>query len=506
MWYTVDVNPYHKYTATKARRYTMNIIPAPKKITTLDTSSHTIAYAICYEIDEWQTHARAFTDTFERGNGKELSVGAVDGIELCFDSTLAKNEYRINTEMALKIYASDSEGLCYGLATALQICTPCEGGISLPSVEIEDCPDKDYRSIMVDIGREWHPFGKLLKFVDLCFFYKVKYLNLHFADNKLYTLPSRAFPKLNVKGKYYTEDEIKYLREYAKARGVVLIPEFECPGHAPVLNTYYPEVFADRSEGEGGVFYNESGEIIDNKALICAGRDRAVEGVKTLLSEIAELFPDAPYLHIGGDEANIALWDQCKDCREYMEKNGIEDIYGLYSDYVARITRHVLSLGKIPMVWEGFPEKGADKIPKETVVISWENHYQTTHQLLAEGFPIINASWKPLYIVPANSTPEPRFSWGAKEIFEWDIYNWQHWWEQSVAFHSPINIEPTEQVIGAMLCAWEMTFEQEISTVMASLGALAERTWSTERTRSFESFRNSFKALYGLVARIIQDR
>ena len=90
-------------------------------------------------------------------------------------------------------------------------------------------------------------------------------------------------------------------------------------------------------------------------------------------------------------------------------------------------------------------------------------------------------------------------------IYDWNIYNWQHWWEQSVAFHSPVNVEPTEQVIGAMLCAWEMTFDQEITPVMANLPALAERIWSTERVRSYEEFRLSFKPLYNLCARIIQE-
>ena len=84
----------------------------------------------------------------------------------------------------------------------------------------------------------------------LCFFYKVKYLNLHFADNKIYTLPSRAFPKLCVDGMYYTEEQIRHLREYAKARGVVLIPEFECPGHAKSLTCAYPEIFSNHVEGD----------------------------------------------------------------------------------------------------------------------------------------------------------------------------------------------------------------------------------------------------------------
>lgn len=484
----------------------LTLIPVPKKCNLKDEQPHAISLAVYTAVKGWGAHVCAFIDLFERAHGIRLAVDEACGIELIYDAALAKNEYRLTSHGVVRICASDSEGLCYGLATALQLATAVGGEVRVPTVDIEDRPDKDYRSVMVDLGREWHPFDKLLKFVDLCFLYKVRYLNLHFADNKLYTLPSRAFPKLNVAGKYYTETQIKSLREYAAARGVVLIPEFECPGHAPVLNTHYPEVFADRSDKEGGVFYNESGEVIDNKALLCATRESAVEGVKTLIREICELFPEAPYLHIGGDEASISLWDGCIDCREYMEKNGIDGVYGLYSDYVARITKYVLSLGKTPIVWEGFPESGTDKIPKETIVISWENHYQNTYKLLCAGFPIINASWKPLYIVPANTAPSATFAWGAREVFEWNVYNWQHWWEKSEATLNPVNVAPTEQVIGAMLCAWEMTFEMEISTVMANLAALAERTWSQKRTRTFDQFRTAFNRIYYLASWIIQDR
>ncbi len=485
----------------------MNIIPNPKKYTVTEYATHPAALAIHCEREAWGAQIEAFCDSFKKGQGQALAIGKKGGIEIVFDAALAKNTYRLNSEQGpLYIYASDAEGLCYGLATALQISGASADALLLPRVFVEDYPDKDYRSIMVDIGREWHPFDKLLKFVDLCFIYKVRYLNLHFADNKLYTLPSKAFPKLCVEGCYYTEEEIRILRAYAAARGVVLVPEFECPGHAPVLNTFYPEVFADRSTSEGGVFYNESGEVISNKALLCAGSERAVEGVKTLLCEIAELFPETPYLHIGGDEANIKLWNQCADCRAYMEKNGIEDVYGLYSDYVGRIAAFVLSLGKTPIVWEGFPEKGSEKIPRETLVISWENHYQTTHQLLAEGFQLINASWKPLYIVPSLYMPAGDVHWTPKDIYEWSVYNWQHWWPKSEATLNPITVEPTEQVIGAMLCAWEMTFEQEISLIMAHLPVLAERCWGVRCSRTFADFEAIFRPIHNLTARIIQDR
>ena len=484
----------------------LTLIPNPKQVTVKNEARRAMPAAVRCERAAWLCHAEAFADAVTRIYGATATVGAADGVEIVYDGTLAANAYRIDTCERAVLYASADEGVCYGLATLLQLCEAKGEGLYLPSVEIFDAPDRDYRSLMVDIGREWHPFDKLLKFVDLCFFYKVRYFNVHFCDNKLYTLPSRAFPKLNVKGRFYTEEQIAYLREYAKARGVVLIPEFECPGHAPVLNTYYPEVFSDRSDGEGGVFRNELGDVISNKALLCACRESAVEGVKTLLREVAELFPDAPYLHIGGDEPSIALWAQCKDCQAYMQEHGIADVEELFSDYVARMCAYVLTLGKTPIVWEGFPKKGQEHIPKETVVISWENHYQTTEELLSGGFRLLNAAWKPLYIIPASSAPSPHFAWDVQSIFNWNIFNWQHWWEHSKATLNPVQLEPTEQVMGAILCAWEMTFEQEISQIMARLAAFSERTWTLEQTRDYDTFRTAFRRLFDLVARLIQDR
>ena len=32
------------------------------------------------------------------------------------------------------------------------------------------------QDMMIDLGRQWHPFSKLLKYIDLCFLYKIKYL------------------------------------------------------------------------------------------------------------------------------------------------------------------------------------------------------------------------------------------------------------------------------------------------------------------------------------------
>ena len=422
------------------------------------------------------------------------------GLELVLDTSLAPDAYVIDTEGgSFVIRASAKEGLMYALSSTIQLITVTGNKLSAPSLYIEDKPDKEYRSLMLDLSREWHTMDQILKFVDLCFLYKINYLHLHFIDDPRYTLPSKLFPKLSTVGESYTEEEIKKLVDYAYARGINLVPEFECPGHAGSMTTQYPDIFANASDGVGGKFYNELGEEMSGDSLLCAGSEKAFKATCDLLTEMSEMFPHSKYIHIGGDEALIQLWNQCPNCRKYMQDNGIEDVYELYSEYVARITDHVLSIGRTPIVWEGFPKKGAERISKDVVVIAWESHYHLAPDLLDEGFTIINASWQPLYIVPSLNR-----RWLPIDILNWNVYNWQHWWEHSVATKTPITVPETTKVMGSILCSWCITYEQEVARIMENLIAMNERVWNTERVTSDSEYIATFKTIYPLAARIMQ--
>ena len=475
-----------------------HVIPSPKKVE-LFGGAIAVDFAIKSAVTEWQEYAATLCEALKKIH-KISPKDNADGIVLIKDNTIPVGSYRIDTRDGVVLSAADADGILYAMATFIQASEVKDGRISIERALIEDRADKEYRSLMVDLAREWHPAYTVMQYIDLCFMLKIRHLHLHFIDNERYTLPSHAFPKLN-EGDSYTYEEIKKICERARSRGIVIVPEFEAPGHASMLSKCYPEIFANEICDNVAEEKTESGAIISDTSIICAGKTSAIEGVKALLSEVCELFPDSPYIHIGGDEAKISVWNYCPHCKEYMHRHGIEDEYELYSEFVGRVARAVIDMGRVPIVWEGFPKKGVEYIPKETIVIAWETMYHMPYDLIDEGFKVINSSWVPMYVVP---DPGPRFNWGIREILEWNVYNWQHWYEHSKAYKNPINVTPTEQLIGATLCLWESTFEWEISRCLNNLTAMSERVWNVERLWSEQDFCNRAKPTIHRITRYIQ--
>ena len=133
-------------------------------------------------------------------------------------------------------------------------------------------------------------------------------------------------------------------------------------------------------------------------------------------------------------------------------------------------------------------------------MIAWESYYQLAPQLLAGGFTLINCSWKPLYICT------PGKYWSPAEILDWDIYRWQHWWPNSYATLNPITVRPTDQVMGATLCAWRLNYEQLMSRLLENMPAMSERVWTVERKRTFEEYKAAFKKALRIAASLVQDK
>lgn len=466
----------------------LELIPVPK-ISSVKQGNIRTPTCICCTKEEWKDLISVFCMCAKKIQKLDFCEGT-GGIEVVYDETLDSEKYVIDVTKKILVFASDYQGAAHGLASVLQLLD--EAG-NIDKLHIEDWPDKQYRGVMVDLARQWHPFYALLHYVDLCFYFKIKYLHLHFMDDQSYTLPSEVFPELSVPGRHYTKEQIAKLRAYAKARGVTLIPEIEMPGHAKVLNQFYPEWFQDTFDCKEHVTeVTESGAVIDEKSVICVGSEKAFSGILKLIDEVFTLFPEEMYIHLGADEVNYKVWNNCSCCREYMRQNNLKDAKELYADFVKRATEYVLDRGRIPIVWEGFSAEHAHMISKDVVVIGWENYYQTADCLLKNGFRVINSSWKPLYVIGGTSE---KACFTFRDIINWNVYEWQHWWDKSEACLNPIHVTPTEQMLGAQLCIWEQTYEQEISRAVENMAAMSERVWSVKRICNMEQFQNKLRTI-----------
>lgn len=408
---------------------------------------------------------------------------------LSFDNSLPDGGYAliVSPEGGITLAAKDSEALCHGFASLLMAAEKEGGELYLPVMHIFDEPKGSYRGLMVDLARRFHPLPWLYRAVDLCWLYKLNRLQLHFTDDQSYTLPSSALPLLPTEGRNYTVDELKALWKYAADRGVTIVPEVDMPGHCTQFNRIYPEIFGD-------------------KGIICA-EEKAFAALDSIIDEVIEIFPDAPYIHLGGDEAAISRWDDCEGCRAYRESEGLPDVHALYAHFLQRVTDMVLAKGRTPIIWEGFSKEYNHLISKDVLVIAWESYYQLAPDLLASGFTIINCSWKPLYVVA------PRTHWTPAEILNWNIFTWQHWWEKSIASKQEIHVPKDSAVLGGQVCAWgdslgsyptdDEACSAEFALLRERIPALAEKTWNIFSELDADSLAARYAHTNALLERIL---
>lgn len=446
----------------------VKIIPTPKEYS---VSNDWVLIPLTYRCNKDEDVILSFLDYADRIHGVIFSKTQADeaGIDITIDDTMAKEAYQIEIKDEGKVHISAQNGqaLSYAFASLLLMMEKTEEGLSAPVMTISDFPEEkvSWRGLMIDLGRKWHPLKYILDAIDVCFLYKINRIQLHFSEFHSITLPSRAYPKLSTHGRTYSYAEIAYLREYAARRGIMIVPELDMPGHCRQFQQAYPEIF-----GTSGVMCIE---------------EKTFRALETLIDELLELFPEAPYIHLGGDEAEIAKWEQCEGCVAYMKEHGLENVHAAYAHYLKRITDYVLARGRIPVLWEGFSKEYNDQISKDVLVMEWESLYQLAPPLLESGFTLINCSWIPLYVQTYRKFD---FQWCEDDILDWDIYTWKHWSESSPASKEPIIVPSDSAVIGGQLCAWgdgltrqpsnEMCCRDEFDRIEKRLPALAERTWN----------------------------
>ena len=407
---------------------------------------------------------KAYGAAFVPGTGILLKKNATDEFD-----------YVITVADTVEIAAKDSAGMNHALATLLQMIEKDGDALTLPCGTVQDRCDSQWRGLMLDLSRCWHEADYIFRAADLCWLYKINRLQLHLTDDQGIRFPFKSFP-LAVNENHYTPEQIAALVSYCKERDIIPGPELDAPGHARPFNDAYPEIFGAQ------------------RGLMSA-KENTFNALKIAYQEIADAFPDSPWIHVGGDEARLPLWEECAETRAYCKEHGIEDVHKLYGHYILRLIETVKEVGRTPVVWEGFSKECNDMIPKDTLVFAWESLYQTAPDLLESGFCVLNASWQPLYVVTHSKM------WPTEEILDWEKNRWQNWWDQSFAYEKPIVVSPDANIGGGQMCSWgdkmtpsaayaprEEMIREEFGSIRLRLPALAEKLWNSYTTPDKQEF------------------
>jgi hexosaminidase len=461
--------------AKKAVERDLNIVPSPKELTTYagDVSFEISNLGVSVD-DKSKAFSHVIKDDLYRLSGVEVNDNASPVIGLSVQTGSDKSAYQVSvSSKGIRITGNSYEAVVSGWTSVLQTAVIDGGRISVPEMEIDDRPDMEYRGLLIDLARNFHSVPTVKQMIDLCRWYKINYLHLHLTDDQLFVFPSTQFPDIVNPDFSYTPAQLKEIVEYARERGVSLVPELEGPGHSEGLRIAYPDIFG---KPEYACI-----DLSDNKAL---------DAMKILIGEVMEAFPYSTHIHIGADEVNLDELKTLRHVAEAVKAKGFNDVHDLYLNYIVEMHGFIKSKGRQTCLWEGFDKDGSEvvKIPKDVLVFEFETLYQRPDSLVNNGYNIVNTSWLPLYLTQSKR-------WSPEDIYNWNYYTWKNWWEKAPATKTPIVIdgENRTQIHGAQMCAWELREEMEYPSLSGRLAAMSERIWDTIPAGDYASFEKRMK-------------
>src|SRR4051794_3184847 len=229
------------------------------------------------------------------------------------------------TAQGATLRAAEGVGALRGLETFAQAITVGAQGFEVPAMRVEDRPRFPWRGLMIDVSRHWMPVEAIERNLDAMAAVKLNVFHWHLSDDQGFRVESKRWPKLQElgsDGQYYTQNQVRGVVEYARQRGIRVIPEFDIPGHTQSWLAAYPELAAQPGPYSIGRVWGVYEPVMDPT------REETYQFLDAFLSEMAALFPD-PYFHIGGDEVDPKQWRESERIRSFAQERSLTVPEGL---------------------------------------------------------------------------------------------------------------------------------------------------------------------------------
>jgi hexosaminidase len=380
------------------------IVPKPESLTVTRGRFTVTASTVIYADAATADIARRFAASLLPATGLSIPVrvGAAGSSGIVLErnprlTRLGNEGYELSvTSRRVSIRARERAGVFYGLQTVRQLLPPeifraakvDSVGWTIPAVRVVDRPRFAWRGAHLDAGRHFMPKEFVKKYIDLLALQKMNTFHWHLTEDQGWRIEIKKYPRLTDVGAwrtqtvvghqtsrddstkwqfdgqrhggFYTQDDVREIVAYARDRFVNVLPEIEMPGHAVAAIAAYPQLGVTGQPTDVGTRWGVYANILN-------AEPSTIDFMEDVLTEVMALFPSR-FIHVGGDEADKALWKTSPRIQERIKELGLKDEHELQSWFIRQIDAFLTKNNRRLVGWDEILEGG---LAPGATVMSW---------------------------------------------------------------------------------------------------------------------------------------
>lgn len=454
-----------------------------------------------------------FPDGNEKRDGL-TDYNAIREVSVKVDNTGADLQHNVDESYTLKIAENSNQieitaktrwGALHAFTTLQQIVIANHGQLMVEQpVSIRDSPLYPVRGVMVDTARNFISLNKIFEQIDGMALSKLNVLHWHITDTQSWPIEVSSYPQMT-KDAYsrretFTPSSVRKVIEYARSRGVRVVPEIDMPGHsASGWKQIDPDIVACEDSWWSNDDWPKHTAVQPNPGQLDIANDKTYEVVEKVYNDLSSLFTDN-WFHVGGDELQPNCFNTSKHVRDWFKKDSSRTFNDLLQHWVDKTVPMMKKAKKDRrlVMWEDMvlsENMHAKKVPKDIVMQSWNAGLTHIKNLTSLGYDVIVSSADFMYLdcgyggyvgndprYNEMENPKPgefTFNYGGPGGSWCAPYKtWQRIYDYD--FTDGLTAQEKKHVLGAIAPLWsEQVDDVVISYKMwPRAAALAELVWS----------------------------
>jgi len=416
--------------------------------------------------------------------GETTSTGQSATISLRYKENLGAEGYELSVQPnSITISATNRAGVFYGIKSLEELVSPSaysrlERKFDIPCVEIKDAPRFPYRAFMLDVGRNFQPKSEIFRVLDVMALYKLNVFHMHLTEDEGWRLQISSLPELTSVGAkrghtldskhflppshgsggeidnktgtgFYTRADFIEILKYANKLHIMVVPEFEAPGHARAaiksMDARYNRLMAERKKAEAEKYRLSDPEDKSEYSTAQYWRDNVINVslpstynfVEAVVNDVVSMYKEAGVplktINWGGDEVPQGVWEKSPAYLKLKATHPeIQSTADLWYYFYGRVNKLMKARGLYTSGWEEmalrktrldgrpFYVPNPDFMPEHLQAEVWNNTLGGGNEDLA--YKLANAGYKTVLTPVTNnyfdmahykSFDEPGYYWGA---------------------------------------------------------------------------------------------